>query len=147
MTGTLTIETLTSATEQEVEALARLIPQLSTSAKAIDQVAVARLIDHEATTVLLARLDGRIVGTLTLATLPLLTGFRARIEDVVVDAAARGLGVARALTDRAVAIAAEQLCRTVDLTSRPSREAANRLYEKAGFERRDSIVYRRTLEP
>jgi ribosomal protein S18 acetylase RimI-like enzyme len=36
-------------------------------------------------------------------------------------------------------------CRTIDLTSRPSREAANRLYQREGFEQRDTNVYRLTL--
>ena len=66
---------------------------------------------------------------------------------VVVDDAARGLGVGGALTQAMVDRAEELGCTTVDLTSRPSREAANRLYRREGFEPRDTNVYRRTLEP
>ncbi|MGW2395896.1 GNAT family N-acetyltransferase [Kitasatospora sp. NPDC001664] len=128
-----------------VEAFARLLPQLSGSAEPLDREAVAGLLACSANTVLLARLDGRIVGTLTLVLLPLPSGLRARIEDVVVDAGARGHGVGTALTAEAVRLAEEGGARTVDLTSRPSRAAANRLYERAGFEVRGSVVYRRTV--
>ncbi|MFI5526966.1 GNAT family N-acetyltransferase [Kitasatospora sp. NPDC051853] len=129
-----------------VEAFARLLPQLSGSVRPLDRETVAGLLACSANTVLLARLEGRIVGMLTLVLLPLPSGLRARIEDVVVDAGARGHGVGAALTAEAVRLAGEAGARTVDLTSRPSRGAANRLYERAGFEVRGSVVYRRVLE-
>ena len=79
---------------------------------------------------------------MTLVMFPIPTGLRAWIEDVVVDGAARGRGVGAALTREAVRLARADGARTVDLTSRPSREAANRLYERLGFQLRDSKVYR-----
>ena len=79
---------------------------------------------------------------LTLATFTIPTGLRAWVEDVVVDAAARGQGAGHALVETAVAHAHKLGARTVDLTSRPSREAANRLYRSAGFEQRETNVYR-----
>ena len=91
---------------------------------------------------LVARLDGEIVGTLTLVMFPIPTGTRAWIEDVVVDDATRGRGVGAALTQEAVRLARANGARTVDLTSRPARAAANRLYERLGFHLRDSNVYR-----
>ncbi|MFI7043913.1 GNAT family N-acetyltransferase [Streptosporangium sandarakinum] len=141
------IEILREASDEVVAALGLLLPQLSATAGAPDREAVARLLAFEANTVLAARLRGRIVGTLTLVAFPLPSGLRARIEDVVVDQAARGRGVAAALTDTALELARRMGARTVDLTSRPSREAANRLYERAGFRRRDSAVYRFELDP
>ena len=86
----------------------------------------------------------RIWGTLTLVMFRIPTGIRAWIEDVVVDEAAGGRGIGTALTRAAIEHAAEHGARTVDLTSRPSREAANHLYQKMGFERRDTNVYRFT---
>lgn len=91
---------------------------------------------------LIARLGGDIVGALTLVLFPIPTGTRAWIEDVVVDEAARGQGVGAALTQEAIRLARAEGARTVDLTSRPSRAAANRLYERLGFQLRDSKVYR-----
>lgn len=135
-------EVVREATDEVVAAFARLLPQLSSRAAPLDREAVAVLVATRTNTLLVARVDGVIVGTLTLAMSPLPSGLRAHVEDVVVDAATRGHGVGRVLLDRALALAAEAGARTIDLTSRPSREAANRLYERAGFRRRESTVYR-----
>ena len=96
--------------------------------------------------VVVARLYGRLVGTLTLVTFRIPTGVRAWIEDVVVDDAARGHGVGEQLNRFALDIARQKGAKTVDLTSRPSREAANRLYQRIGFVPRDTNVYRYDLE-
>jgi ribosomal protein S18 acetylase RimI-like enzyme len=89
----------------------------------------------------MSRLDGDITGMLSLVMFPLPSGLRARIEDVVVDESARGRGVGAGLTREAVRLARSAGARTVDLNSRPSRAAANRLYERLGFEPRESRVY------
>ncbi|GIE83241.1 hypothetical protein Aph02nite_91910 [Actinoplanes philippinensis] len=136
------IEIVRAVTDELVEAFDRLLPQLSRSAPTLDAKALRRLIDWPGNHVLVARADGRIVGTLTLVTFPIPTGLRAWIEDVVVDEEARGLGVGAALTTEAVRLARTAGARTVDLTSRPAREAANRLYERLGFKVRDSKVFR-----
>lgn len=141
------IEVLREATDEAVEAFGRLLPQLSSSATAMDHGDLAEVLACSANTVLLARSGPTIVGTLTLVTFPLPTGLRARIEDVVVDEQARGQGVGAALTHAALARAQKDGAKTVDLTSRPSRTAANRLYQSLGFERRDSQTYRYRLDP
>ncbi|MEU7000195.1 GNAT family N-acetyltransferase [Nonomuraea sp. NPDC046570] len=140
------VEIVSEVSEEVVGAFGRLLPQLSVGAKALDREAVARLVAFDANIVLVARVGGQIVGTLTLVVFPLPSGVRARVEDVVVDEVARGQGVAAALTDKALELAGEAGARTVDLTSRPSRETANRLYERVGFRRRESLVYRFVLE-
>lgn len=134
------------ANDELVEACARLLPQLSSTAVPLDREAVGRLLASDANTVLVARVEGEAVGMLTLVMFPLPSGVRARIEDVVVDEAARGLGIGGALTEEALRLADAAGARTVDLTSRPSRQAANRLYERLGFEARDSKVYRFVLK-
>ncbi|MEU9131248.1 GNAT family N-acetyltransferase [Kitasatospora sp. NPDC048540] len=141
------ISRVSEATDELVTALRQLVPQLSSSAAPVSRESVAEVIGCPANTVLTARLDGRIVGTLTLVVFPLPSGLRAWIEDVVVDASARGHGVGRALTRDALRRAAELGVRTVDLTSRPSRVAANRLYRTLGFEVRDSNVLRYAVDP
>ena len=100
------------------------------------------MVDSDASDVLVARVDGTIVGTLTLVTFRIPTGVRAWIEDVVVDDSARGHGVGEALNQFALDLARSKGAKTVDLTSRPSREAANRLYQRIGFTPRDTNVYR-----
>ncbi|MFI1466302.1 GNAT family N-acetyltransferase [Streptomyces wuyuanensis] len=133
------------ANDESVAAFARLLPQLSHRARSLDPEAVRRLLACDANTVLMARVEGVVVGMLTLVVFPLPSGLRARIEDVVVDEAARGHGVGAALTEEALRLAKAACARTVDLTSRPSRESANRLYERLGFEARESRVYRFVL--
>jgi ribosomal protein S18 acetylase RimI-like enzyme len=139
-----------TATPELVEAFARLLPQLSTSAPAPSLDSLARIIAAPSHTVLIARdpnVGGRIVGTLTLVIFPIPTALRAWIEDVVVDNVARGRGVGEALTNSAVNIAKQRGAKTIDLTSGRSREAAHRLYEKAGFHVRDTSVYRHGAKP
>jgi ribosomal protein S18 acetylase RimI-like enzyme len=140
----VTVEVLTQATDEAVAAFGRLLPQLSRSAPLLDSDSLAAVVAHEANTVLVARLDGAIVGTLTLVLFPIPTGLRAWIEDVVVDNDVRGAGVGAALTTEAVRLAEAAGARSVDLTSRPSREAANRLYLRLGFEHRESRLFRFT---
>ena len=135
----------TEATDEVVAAFARLLPQLSSSAAAVDRNTLAQIISAPCNTLLLARdreQGGHIVGTLTLVIFRIPTALRAWIEDVVVDKGARGRGVGEALTAEALRIATARGARTIDLTSRRSREAAHRLYEKAGFSLRDTNVYR-----
>lgn len=130
-----------------VAALGRLVPQVSGSAPPPTAADLEEMVEAPGTRLLLAVDDaGTVVGTLTLVVFRIPTGVRAWIEDVVTDAAARRRGVAESLTRRACAVAAEAGARTVDLTSRPGREAANALYAKLGFELRDTNVWRMTLE-
>jgi len=127
-------------------AVDRLVPQLSRSSPLPGRAVLERIVADDATTLFVARGDAGIVGMLTLATFQIPTGVRAWIEDVVVDGAARGSGVAAALVQAALERSAEIGARTVDLTSRPDREAANRLYLRMGFEIRQTNIYRRTLD-
>lgn len=139
---TVAVEVADSVTPELVDAFARLAPQLSRSSPPPGKEELAEMLAAPSTTVLVARDGEAIVGTLTLVVFRIPTGMRAWIEDVVVDESVRGKGVGEALTLRAVELAGEVGARTVDLTSRPSREAANRLYRRLGFTPRDTNVYR-----
>ena len=140
------IETAAMVTDELVSALERLVPQLSSSSPPPTRAHLMQIVDSNSCSLLIARDDERIVGSLTLVVFPIPTGVRAWIEDVVVDASARGKGVGEALNLRALEIARAEGAVTVDLTSRPSREAANRLYQRIGFVKRDTNVYRLTLD-
>jgi ribosomal protein S18 acetylase RimI-like enzyme len=134
------------ADEELVDAFARLLPQLTTSTRPPAVAELMELVATRGTTLLVARGDdGRIVGALTLVTYRVPSGLNARIEDVVVDADARGQGVGEQLTREAVRLAELAGARHVELTSRPSREAAHRLYRRLGFEPHDTTVFRLKL--
>ena len=134
-----------SASADVLAACHRLIPQLSSSSAPISAQELEGIIQSDTTVVFAARSDQEIVGLLTLAIFRIPTGVRAWIEDVVVDNQARGKGVGDALNRAALAEAERRGAKTVDLTSRPSREAANRLYQRLGFKQRDTNVYRYDL--
>jgi ribosomal protein S18 acetylase RimI-like enzyme len=142
------ISEVTEVSDEVVVAFARLIPQLSVSSLPPTRDELAEIVASPATNLLVARDPDRgneIVGSLTLVTYRIPTGLKAWIEDVVVDARARGKGTGEALTRAALERAAAAGAPAVDLTSRPSREAANRLYRRTGFEQRETNVYRYPL--
>jgi ribosomal protein S18 acetylase RimI-like enzyme len=145
--GSVVVEAIDSPDDTVRDALAKLLPQLSREAVAPGPEELRSIVGGEATTLLVARDETKaIVGSLTLAVFRVPTGMRAWIEDVVVDEAARGRGVATALVLDALDRAKRAGARTVELTSRPSREEANRLYRQLGFVPRETNVYRISVE-
>jgi len=139
----VSVEQVEAVDAEILEAMVRLLPQLSSTAPPPAADELDELANSPATTLLVAR-DGSgvIVGSLTLVIFRVPTGVRAWVEDVVVDRAARGAGAGAALVQAALRLAGEAGARTVDLTSRPDRAAANRLYLRLGFEQRQTNVYR-----
>jgi len=143
----ITVSEVGEVTPELVEAFDRLIPQLSSSSPPPSHAELAEIATAPGSVLLVARTPaGAIVGSLTLALFRVPTGLRAWIEDVVVDESSRGAGAGESLVEEAVHRASSAGARSVDLTSRPSREAANRLYQRLGFESRTTNVYRRSLE-
>lgn len=138
-----TVELLTSVDDDDASEIARLLAQLSRTAT-FDRSRLESIIEHDATDLIVVRDNGRIVGAATLVTFPLPSGLRGHVDDVVVDESMRGRGIARTLLVRMTELATDRGLRTLDLTSRPSRESALRLYESVGFVRRDTNVLRFT---
>ena len=135
-----------STTEKIHEAFDRLLPQLSSSAQPLSLEEIQKLLAQDCLHLVCAvDEDERILGMLSLVVFDIPTGRRAWIEDVVTDQAARGQGVGQGLVDAAVDHAKALGARTVDLTSRPTREAANRLYRRVGFLQRETNVYRKSF--
>jgi ribosomal protein S18 acetylase RimI-like enzyme len=140
------VDIVEASSDDLVRGLNHLLPQLSTTAPPLTSAQVEELIQSDASIIFVARDGENIVGSLTLVVFPIPTGVRAWIEDVVVDGSARGAGVGEALTLAAIDEARRRNVRSIDLTTRPSREAANRLYARLGFKRRETNVYRFFLE-
>jgi ribosomal protein S18 acetylase RimI-like enzyme len=138
------IERVTGVDDGLVAAVAKLIPQLNPRSPVPTRDDLALMVASPGTHLLLAR-DPDIIGTLTLTVFRTLVGVQARINTVVVDAGARGRGIGEALTREAIAIARTAGAKAVSLTSRPDREAANRLYQRLGFEPVHTNAYRYRL--
>ena len=144
------VKEITEMSQKVCDAFARLVPQLSSSASIPTYAEVEALINSKAGIVLAATdtddPNAEILGMMTLVVFRIPTGIRAWIEDVVVDGNARGKGIGEKLVRSAVERAKQEGAKTVDLTSRPSREAANRLYRRCGFETRETNIYRIKLQ-
>jgi len=147
MASSVPVDIAVQVSDELLSACHRLIPQLSSSAQPLTKDELEEIVSGDATVLFVARVEGKIVGLLTLAIFRIPTAVRAWIEDVVVDSSARGHGVGEALNLAAIAEAKRRGAKTVDLTSRPSRQAANRLYERIGFVARDTNVYRFWVKP
>lgn len=141
------IETIHTITGEVMQAFERLMPQLNPQHTPPTHEALQAVVESEASTLLFARSDaGELIGMLTLVVFRTPAGVHSLIEDVVVDERARGQGVGEALTRAGIQLARDQGAHAVDLTSRPAREAANRLYQRMGFQRRETNLYRLPLD-
>jgi len=144
VSGTISVERVTSVTTELVRALQRLVPQLTDNHPPPSQDDLRGLLSGGNNTLLVARdqsQNRQIVGAGSLGTYRVPTGVRAVIEDVVVDQAHRGLGVGEALMRALLDVARESGAPGVSLTSNPGRQAANRLYQRLGFSVRRTNSY------
>ena len=136
------IKEIAKVDDKLVEAMKRLVPQLSNSNSPPDRSALEEIVTSDSSILLAAFIDGEIVGSLTLVLFSIPTGKRAWIEDVVVDEKCRNRGIGEVLNKDAINIARQRGAKSVDLTSRPSRQSANRLYNRLGFIQRETNIYR-----
>ena len=136
------IEVVTRADEELFEAFQRLVPQLTNNNPPPSLDELTALVQEASSTLLAARNEsGQIIGALNLTIYRVPTGIRSIIEDVIVDLSARGQGVGEALMQKAIEIAKEKGAANITLTSNPMRMAANSLYLKMGFKKRDTNAY------
>ena len=137
------VEQVKIITEELSNAFQRLLPQLTQNSAPPSDDDLSALIKTESTILLIARTEqkGFIVGAASLIVYRVPTGIRAIIEDVVVDESTRAQGIGEALVLRLLDIAREKGAKGVSLTSNPKREAANRLYQRLGFKRRETNSY------
>jgi ribosomal protein S18 acetylase RimI-like enzyme len=143
---TISVEIVEQSSPELLDAMNALIPQLSSSATSLTMENLDVIVAAPSVQLFIARRGTDVVGTLTLVLFPLPTGIRAWIEDVVVDEGSRNMGVGEALTTASIDFARTMKVRSIDLTSRPSRVAANELYTKLGFVLRETNVYRRMMK-
>ena len=130
------------ADDATLRAVNQLLPQLSSSASPLNLERLKEIIQSSSVHLYIAREEQEVLGMLSLVLFSIPTGIRAWVEDVVVDEKARGKGVGKALSVHVLREALRLGAMTVDLTSRPSRVAANQLYQRVGFTQRETNVYR-----
>jgi len=143
--NTMEYTRLTTASAQECQQINSLLAQLSSSGKTISEPALSSLLKDDHTQIIVCKDAGKIIGMGSVVVINIPTGLTARIEDVVVDEVYRGKGVGRQLMLELINCAQSQGALSIELTSRPQREAANALYQKLGFQRKDTNVYRMKL--
>ncbi len=140
------IEEATEFSDTLLAAARRLTRELAPAAPPLTRERLQEIVADHACHLLIARAaDGQVAGMLLLAGYPAPTARRAWIEDVVVAPGSRGQGIGEALVRRAIELARAAGADTLDLTSRPARAAANRLYLRVGFRRRETNAYRYDL--
>ncbi len=140
------IDIVTQADEELFDAFQRLIPQLTNNNPPPSLNDLSALVRNEASTLIVVRNENaKIIGALTLTVYRVPTGIRSIIEDVIVDSSARGQGIGEALLSRAIEIAREKGASNISLTCNPMREAANRLYQRMGFKKRETNAYQMKL--
>ena len=137
---------LTTVTDQVLTAFEKLIPQLAPGCTLPTKKELEAIVNSDASLLFMAEENNEILGTLTLVFNKIPTGDKIWIEDVVVDKAARGKGVAIKLLQFSIAYAKSQGVRNINLTSSPDRVAANNLYQKLGFIQRETNVYRLAIK-
>jgi ribosomal protein S18 acetylase RimI-like enzyme len=136
------IDIVTHADQELYDAFQRLVPQLTDNNPPPSLNDLADLVRDASSTLMIARDDhGQIVGALTLTVYRVPTGIRSIIEDVIIDTSARGQGIGDALMKYAIDLAREKGAQNISLTSNPMREAANRLYLRVGFKKRETNAY------
>ena len=145
MNNSINIIEVKEVTDEVVEAFTRLLPQLSQNANAITKADLENMISSDNAFLITANVGDEIVGSLTLVLYRIPTGHKSRIEDVVVDENSRGKGIGEKLIRYAIEKAQQAGAVSVDLTSNPNRTAANYLYQKMGFTKRETNTYRRKL--
>ncbi|HUZ86933.1 MAG TPA: GNAT family N-acetyltransferase [Candidatus Baltobacterales bacterium] len=141
------VEKAIEATPELHAALTRLLPQLNPALPVPDMERLRRLVADPAVTLLIARDEGQIVGTTTVIVYTTPFWIKARLDEVVVDGAARGKGVGEALVKASLEVGRRAGAQVAELQSGkgPARAAAHRLYERMGFEIRDTDVFRTSL--
>lgn len=136
---------LITVTDEVVHAFGKLIPQLAPDCTLPTKEDLQAIVESNHTLLFMAEEHNELLGTLTLVLNKIPTGNKVWIEDVVVDSSARGKGVGEALIQFAVAYVKDQNIKSINLTSSPDRVAANKLYQKLGFVKRQTNVYRLTI--
>jgi ribosomal protein S18 acetylase RimI-like enzyme len=138
----LKIEVVKQFDPSLLQAVASLLPQLTSSGRMMTADELRAMIASPLTTLFIAKDEDKIVGMISMNVVQMPTGLRSYLEDLVIDSAYRQRGAATALLQAAIDLARSSGARTLNMTSRSSRKGTIRLYERLGFRRRDTNAFR-----
>ena len=138
------IETFSESIAPEINSLAR---QLVANSRMLDNEDVKNLVENQANRFFVAReaASNKIIGMLTLVILDVPSVKKGLLEEIVVDNKHRRKGIGRKLLSAAMKQARKEGASYIDFTSRPERKEAKSFYQKLGFNKRDTNVYRINL--
>ena len=139
------IEILKDITDQYMKDMNYLLLQLSNNIVFPTKVYLENLISKKGSIIIIATKNKKIIGTLTLVIINLLSGKKSRIEDVVVDINFRNQGIGTKLIQFAEKICIDRDIQIIDLTSHPKRISANKLYQRLGYIMGETNVYRKYI--
>lgn len=136
---------LTEATPEVLEDVNTLVHQLSERLPKCSMELLEKIIANPNVELWVAQDGERVIGMATLAVVMMPEGLRAQMEDIVVDEKYRGQGLGEQLSKKLIERTRERKIGVATLSSRADRVAANKLYQKLGFEPRQTNVYRLEL--
>ena len=138
----MTIKELTILSEAQVQDVLALMSELTSSVEVTPEMLKKSLESASSHFFAIVDADDHIAGCATLCVCDSPTGQKASLEDVVVGSRYRGRGLGELLVRHVIEYARRELGNVdIHLTSRPHRLAANNLYQKLGFEKRDTNAY------
>ncbi|TAJ15433.1 GNAT family N-acetyltransferase [Patescibacteria group bacterium] len=142
---TISISILETATEENLKELVRLSQQLHQDTRTTNAHEVLSLIQSSGAFLVVAKDSEKIIGMGSLYVQQKIGKRFAYIEDVIVDDTYRGKGIGRDIMNHLIETARVNGVRSITLTSRAERTAAHSLYEKLGFVKRETEVFRLNL--
>ncbi len=141
----MTVRQVTKSWVSDINNLLRQLVHDPKTFRPITLLHMRAIVANKATPVVIVRDDTRVVGLGMLAVITKFRGHYAYIEDMMVDGDYRGRGLGEAIARKLIAIARAKKVKTIELSTRPSRVPANKLYQKLGFEPKETNVYRLKL--
>jgi N-acetylglutamate synthase-like GNAT family acetyltransferase len=133
-----------TATIEDLPRIAELLAELraqEVAASSVEPQLKELFDDTQRTVIVVTNNDSSVVGLAALNLVYKLPKIECRLDEVIVSDSERGKGYGRELIEACETWAWSHSSDVLEFTSRPSREAANAMYQKLGFEIRETNVY------
>lgn len=141
----ITVSELKEVSHQSLEELTVLVRDLHTDERTVQKEDLKTMVETENIRLVVVKDDDKIIGVATLYIQQKLGGKNGIVEDVVVSGDYRGQGLGEKLMREVIEIARNEKLKSISLTSRPQRVAAHKLYQKVGFQIKETTVFKLPL--